>query len=397
MTDSAALPRVLLSSCLLHAVVVGAAYMSMPPLFDSIVRVEGWSLASLQRAWAFIPLGSGLVALGTGAWLQRRPDRSLLALSGVVAVLGIVLRGGASGIEVFVASLFLFGVGNGALLVTITSRVARAYDGERAGAAQAAFIGAYTIGAAVGLASAELLADALGGWRGVSMVWAGISAAALVPAVLASMPPSGVVRDITVDPAAQRGYRLGVTRYCAIYATYIGGYLGLVGLMPYQLRQWGWPPAQADLSMSLTTVGFLAGAFAVATWTDRNGRRPEVFATCLVIAGGLVLLTAAYSRDGSHPVAWGALGAIGFFCGAMALFFPIVMEDPHTGGERAPGVIGYATAASYVGGFVVPFVFGPMAAESPDLVVGIYAALFASAGIAMLFSRPVARAPRPQG
>ncbi len=383
MTETSPLPRVLFSSCLLHAVVVGAAYLSMPPLFDQIVRLEGWSLASLQRGWAFIPLGSGLVALASGAFLQRRHDRALISLAGVAVVAGVVLRGAASELTGFIASLFLYGMGCGALLVSITSRVTRVHTGERAGLAQAAFFGAYTVGSAIGLASAEVLAGWLGGWREVSFFWAGACALSLLPALRASMPPAGIATPRAPESHARAGYRKGVARYCSVYAIYIGGYLGLIGLMPYQLRQWGWPPAQADLVMSLTTLGFLGGSFALASVTDHRGRRRETFAVCLVAAGLLVAISLAFSRAGPHPVAWGSLLGIGFFCGALALFFPIVMEDPDTGGDRAPGVIAFATAASYAGGFTVPFVFGSFAAEAPVFVVHVYAGLFALSGIVM--------------
>lgn len=384
MTPKPAATGILVSSCLVHATLIGGAFMCMPPLFDTIVKQEGWSLAALQRGWAFVPLGSGLVALATGALLQRRGDRVILALAGGLTVLAIAMRAWASAPAWFLASLFLFGLGSGAVLVTITSRVARSFDGERAGLAQAAYIGAYTIGAAAGLASSELMANAFGNWRTVSLVWAGICALSMIPALGHSMPASGLFGVAEQEAGFAHAYRNRVLRYGFVYAIYIGGYLGLVGLMPYQLREWGWPPVQADVAMSLSTLGFLVGAFFLAGLTDRRGGRRAVFAISMLAAGLLTLVAVACAQSGPHLGTWLAIPGIGFFGGAMALFFPIVLEDPRTGGERAPQAIGFTTAASYAGGFAVPFALAPYADAAPVFVIVLYAGAFACAGVAMV-------------
>ena len=233
--------------------------MSLPPLFAQIASQEGWSLQELQQAWAFVPLGSGLVALATGIVLRRHPDRWVLVFAGVLAVLGILLRAIATTPLFLSGSLLLFGAGTGAMLVALTSRVARLFDGERAGVAQAAFFGAYTLGAALGLVTAEGLANQLGGWRGVSGIWALLSVIALIPALRESMPPASVGSNEPDQEPIPATPGRGVARYAFVYAAYVGGYLGIVGLFPYQLRKLGWDPTLADGALASSTLGFIAG------------------------------------------------------------------------------------------------------------------------------------------
>ncbi len=359
--------------------------MSLPPLFARISSDTGWPLAQLQQAWAFVPLGSGLVALATGMLLRRRSDRVILCIAGVLAVSSTVMRAVAIAPLGFAVSLFLFGMGSGAVLVVLTSRVGRLFDGKGAAMAQAIFFGAYTFGAAVGLASAEFLAVQLGSWRAVPGAWALLSALALLPALRSSMPPiaaelGGSKMDL---PAAGSACR--VLRYAFVYAAYVGGYLGLVGFLPYQLREWEWEPFAADAVLAISTLGFIAGSLLWAAITDRFGRRHLTFALCMALTAALTLLVPIAAAGEARMFAVAAITGVGFFSGAMALFFPIVLEDPITGGERATQTIGITTAASYAGGFAVPFFLAPMSDALPTVVVSAYGVAFGCAGAAMLF------------
>ncbi|MGB5810489.1 MAG: MFS transporter [Polyangiales bacterium] len=375
------------AACLANAVLLGGAYLSLPPFFAEIASTEGWSIQQLQRAWAFVPLGSGAVALMAGIALRRLHDRVVIALSGGTATLGVVLRSIVERPEAFAWSLLLFGLGAGALLVALTTRVARLYETEGAGLAQAAFFGAYTIGSALGLATAELLAEQLGGWRAVAGFWATASAIALVPTLFMTLPPG---TNDEGDTPNRRGtkWRKRISGYALVYAAYVGGYLGIAGLLPYQLRQWGWEPKLADAALASSTLGFLVGAFFLAAVTDRWGHRRQVFTGCMIAAAALTGIFPAAARASSMVWAGGTIAAVGFFCGALSLFFPIVLQDPETGGPEGSRSVGLTTAASYLGGFLVPFAFAPFTAERPALVIGGYAVIFAISGIAMAFVRP---------
>ncbi|MEM7433801.1 MAG: MFS transporter [Myxococcota bacterium] len=371
----------LFGACLVHAILIGGTFLSIPPLFDRISVVEGWSLQQLQQAWAYLPLGSGAAALATGALVQKRSDRSVLAIAGAIAVLGTLWRGSATGPWTFGASLFTFGVGSGAAFVVLANRVTRLFDTRSAGMAQAAFFGAYTIGSATGMATAESLATALGGWRSVAMVWAALSAISLFPALATTLAPDTHTRSTPPQP----GWWRRVSRYAFSYGAYLGAYLGLVGLLPYQLREWGWNGSDADGALALSTLGFMLGSFWWASVTDRLGHRRAVYASCMAVMAALVLVVPLLAQRGSD--AWTAvvITAIGFFSGALVLFFPIVASDPRTGGDQTARSVGFTSAASYVGGFAVPFSLAPFAEDRPVLAITACAAAFAACGGVMVF------------
>ncbi|MEM7135970.1 MAG: MFS transporter [Myxococcota bacterium] len=371
----------LFGACLVHAVLIGGAFLSIPPLFDRISATEGWSLQQLQEAWAYLPLGSGAAALVSGALLQTRSDRSVLAAAALVAVLGMVWRGWATGPWTFGASLFVFGIGSGAAFVVLANRVTRLFDSGSAGMAQAAFFGAYTIGSATGLATAESLAAGLGGWRSVPLVWAALSAVSLVPALATTLAPDARTRIAPPGP----GWWQRASRYAFSYGAYLGAYLGLVGLLPYQLREWGWDGTEADGVLALSTLGFMAGSFWWASVTDRLGHRRAVYAGCMAAMAALVLLVPSLAQRGSDAWTAAIITAMGFFSGALVLFFPIVSSDPRTGGELTARSVGFTSAASYVGGFAVPFSLAPIAENRPVLAITACAATFAACGGVMIF------------
>ncbi|GEM_PF-6350871 len=380
----------LVSACAVHAVLIGGANLSLPPFFDAIVTTGGWSLASLQRAWALVSLGSGVSAFVAGRWLKSNADRGLLALAGLAAVFAIGLRGAATTELVFALAQGLYGLGTGGVLVVLMSRVTRAYQGEHAGRAQAAYFGAYTVGAAVGLASASALASALGDWRAVAFAWGGLSLVSLVPALvvrldaptIAAMQPDAARGDSKAE-GARRAAAFAIAGYAFVYASFNGGYLGITGLLPYQLREWGWSASSADSTLALSTLGFIAGSALWGALTDRSGRRIVAFTSCLIGAGAISALCIAFARGGFHPVVVAGNALLGLLCGALVVFFPVMLADRRIPADLAPEAIGWATAAAAAGGFLIPFVLAPGAESHPEWVLGAYAAAFALSGGAM--------------
>lgn len=380
----------LASACAVHAVLIGGAYLSLPPFFDAMAADEGFSLEALQRAWALVPLGSGLSAFASGRWLKTHADRGLLSIAGFSAVAAVFLRGAASSEFVLSAAQLVYGLGTGGVLVALMSRVTRSFEGETAGRAQAAYYSAYTIGAAVGVATAEALSSALGDWRAVAFAWGAISLASMVPVLAVSLDPEAAPTDGApgASVAMTRAAALAIGGYAFVYASFNGAYIGVSGLMPYQLREWDWPASLADVTLALTTIGFIVGSALLGTFTDRFGRRVLSFAVCLIGAGLVSGLCVWLARDGVHPVVVGGNAALGVLAGAFVVLFPVMLADPRIPAELAPEAIGWATTASSAGGFMIPFLFAPYAENHPEWVLGAYAVGFAISGGAMaLFAR----------
>ena len=211
-------------------------------------------------------------------------------------------------------------------------------------------------------------------------MWAALSLFVLITAVRVSFPPSGTPPPTT----GVTGTRTRLAVYGTVYATYIGAYLGIAGLLPYQLREWGWEGTAADGVLALSTLGFFAGSFALGALTDRFGHRRTTFAICMIVAGGLTFsIPSIATGSGSHVAVGLVVTGIGLSCGNLALFFPIVMNDPATGSDRAPRSVGITTAASYFGGFLVPFALAPFSQQHPEAVLTGYGVVFALSGLVM--------------
>jgi len=369
----------------MHAIVIGGGYMSLPPLFGQISVEQNWAMGDLQRAWSYVPLGSALVAVLTGVWLRKNGDRYLLLVAGTVSVVGLFLRATSPSLLQFSFALLLFGIGTGSMLVILTNRVSRNFEDRHAGLAQALFFGSYTTGAAVGLVSAEFLSHLLSGWRDVFLFWSALSVLALLPALLTSCEPT-ISDEAETSARSFSDWLRQVFPYAIVYGCYVGGYLGVVGLLPHQLRQWGWTAIAADGALAGSTFAFVAGAAFWATLTDKIGYRRIAFAAGMAGCTILVMITLSSAPSGLGFVASSSIIMIGFFGGVMALFFPILLDGIETGGVNASKSIGTTTAASYLGGFLLPFFAAPYSETNPKTSMAIFGLSFGAAGLIMVAS-----------
>ncbi|MFN7231897.1 MAG: MFS transporter [Brevundimonas sp.] len=378
-------------ACLLHATVIGAGYMSLPPMFASMVK-EGWSVLALQQAWAAIPLGSAPGALIAASAIRRFGAPAVITWSSIAASAAIALRALSDGVVPFSAALAVYGFMTGVLLATLTVEVGRSVSARRAGVAQALFFGSYAIGAALAVGLAGLSVQLLG-WRAVC--WA-VSAIGFLLAMSSWRSPPVVPADEAVlGRASTWENKLTSLRYSAAYAAYVGGYLALAGLLPYQLEKWGWAPELASLSLAMTTAAFLIGACLWTVLTDALGGRLIVFAITMILSGLSTALIVLFARGESNPVAWSVIAAVGFFGGGMAVFFPLLLADVRLGSLNGAPSVGHATAASYLGGAVLPFALAGLSATRPDGAIALFGLSIAAAGL--LLPRPASAAAATSG
>jgi len=378
-------------ACLLHAVVIGAGYMSLPPLFASMVE-EGWSAIALQQAWAAIPLGSAPGALIAALAIRRFGTPAVITGSSITASLAIALRALSDGVVPFSAALAIYGFMTGLLLATLTAEVGRSVSARRAGIAQALFFGSYAIGAALAVVVTGLSLQFLG-WRAVCCA---VSAVGLALGVSSwGSTTEDAVDDTELGRASTSKNKLTSLRYSAAYAAYVGGYLALAGLLPYQLERWGWPPELASLSLALTTASFLVGACLSTLLTDAIGGRHFVFAAMMVLSGISTALIVFAARGAPGLVAWGTIAAAGFFGGGMGVFFPLLLSDVRLGSLIGSSSVGHATAASYLGGAALPFALASLSATRPDVAIALFGLSIAAAGL--LVPRPAKNAAAASG
>jgi CP family cyanate transporter-like MFS transporter len=258
----------------------------------------------------------------------------------------------------------LLGVGIGALQPALP-RVARDTLPHRTPFATAIYFNGLVVGGAAGLALTPLLADVIGGWRGVLLGWAAVGAVATVGWIVLR-PPRQVelqrgrlrlqdIRDALALPG-MAALSLAMGTQSAIFYTFSSW-------APTYLVARGWSLAGATLpvaSLPLTSIVF--GALA-APVEARFGRRIVIATAGLIVAAGLVLFL-IWPDQTVLPCAI-AIGAGTTLAFAVCMAAPAALAPAHRVGITA-GVllaIGYAESA-----------IGPAAIGSLRDVFGSYEA-----------------------
>jgi MFS family permease len=366
-------------ACLLHGAIIGGGYMSTPPLFPMMAR-EGWDIGFLQRSWAIISLASIPGALFS-AWIASRIGTiGLIAGSAFVASSSLLLRGLALTQWSFMVLLAFFGLSTGLLLASMTARIARLFSDRHAATAQSAFFGSYALGAAIGVSSAQGLAGTFG-WQHVPMIWGAIGLCLVVVVTVFDQDrlPSPHAQG---SPLAVSRYHItAIIRYILAYAAYVGGYLGLSGALPYALQKWGWKADSSNAALGFSTLAFLIGAFFWSALSDKFGARRLYFVVTIMATGVATTLIPFVSSAGENVLALGLIVMLGILAGGVSLFFPLLLSDPEISEEVASTTIAIATAASYAGGFAIPFSVAPCLDTAPGTVFSIYGTSIIVAGM----------------
>jgi MFS family permease len=365
-------------ACLLHGAIIGGGYMSTPPLFPMMVR-EGWDIGFLQRSWAIISLASIPGALFS-AWIASRIGTiRTIAGTAFVASSSLLLRGLSLAPWSFMVLLALFGLSTGLLLASMTARITRLFSDKHAATAQSAFFGSYALGAAIGVSSTQGFAITFG-WQHVPMIWGAIGLCLVVVTVFdQDRLPSPHAQG---SPLAVSRYQItAIIRYVLAYAAYVGGYLGLSGALPYALQKWGWKADSSNGALGVSTLAFLIGAFFWSALSDKFGARRLYFVVTIMATGVATTLIPFVSSAGENALALGLIVMLGFLAGGVSLFFPLLLSDPEISEEVASTTIAIATAASYAGGFAIPFSVAPFLDTVPGTVFSIYGTSIIVAGM----------------
>ena len=367
-------------ACSLHAILIGAGYMSLPPMALRIAA-EGWALQDVERAWTLLPLGSAPAAGVTALLLRFVDERKLLAFASIIGSITLLMRAAVATYPQYAMFLAVYGIATGIVLTLLTVRVGRAFSDRQSGLAQALFFSSYAVGAAISLLGAEQIAASFGGWRSTQIFWGSL---ALIFSFWALTQSDKVeaYRSVGFSLPVEAAPRFRAFRYAATYAAYVGGYLGLSNFLPTALRQIGWPPALADAALASSTIGFIVGALLWGVLTDRKGRRHRTFRMTMALTSAMLLLAWALAIEGQIWAASLSIFAIGLCSGGMSLYFSLLMNDPLFSGQNQTRVVANATAASYLGGFSIPFVVTFFTAGQPTFLAPIaFAASIASAAL----------------
>jgi NNP family nitrate/nitrite transporter-like MFS transporter len=317
---------------------------------------------------------------GAGFRLLLGPlsDRVGIKRLGLIT-LGLTLVPLAWGATLATSYLHVLGVGlllgvAGASFAVALPLASRWYPPEHQGLALG-IAGAGNSGTVIAALAAPRLAEQVG-WHGTfALAMIPVTLAWIAFAVLAKEPPRPAAGSPPGGPVAL--LREQDPRWlCGFYMVTFGGFVGLSGYLPIlfvdhfgltKVAAGGYAALCAVAGSLLRPVG---GALA-----DRLGGT-RVLVAVLVAAGCLVAMLATLpSLALTVALLFGVLGLLGMGNGAV---FQLV-------GRRVPDRVGAMTglvgAAGGVGGFVLPFGFGALAASTGSFTTG-FAVLAAAIGAA---------------
>lgn len=407
--------------------VIGAAWFFA---FFDIVNI-GYALPAISTQFgvsstvAALAVSIGLVgyiigSLSDGLAADRFGRRVALVISVAAFSAGTIIAALAPDLSVLLVGRFIAGMGIGAEIAAATayvSEIAPASLRGRAGSIAAAF--GYAGFAVVPFVALAIVPRFEAGWRVLFLIGAAGAlvvlpfrhhlprsprwlvskgrldeAAAAVAVCEAHVAAAGRTEQAPQSPLPVHPPRgtPGFARYALLFlgvwfAYYIGNYAWLT-LAPTLLTQEGFSLSDSIGFLSVTGVGFVAGALIAVLLGERIERK-------VTITGTLVLWAVALLIIGIAPVA-GVIMALGFVASVtIGLAVPLMYvytAEHFTSARRARGV-SIADGIGHVGGAIAPYVVLPVAGISFGLGLGVMALTgLISAGLVLLGRRMTGQA-----
>ncbi len=379
------------------AVALGVGRFAFTPLLPLMLadgslglRAGGW-LASANYAGYFV----GALSCARLAVEPARMVRFGLAAT----VLLTAAMGIGHVLPVWLAARFVAGVVSAWTFVFVSQWGLRRLAALQAGAAS----GLIYAGPGVGIVLTGLIGSALAGHRAASG-WLGFAALSAVlsaaiwrvfgAAAPAARPEHAPTPGDTAAQAAPTPRKADAVWLVALYTMPGFGYIITATFLPVIARAAlpagsPWP----DLFWPMFGAALIPGALAAA-------RLPAHWDNRMLLAAGCALQAAGIAAGIVWPTAGGfALGSvlIGLPFTAITLF--AMREARRLHGERAAGLMGYATASYGAGQIAGPLVAAPLASHygsfSPALWLAAAALLAGAAGFAAIATRAARRGARP--
>jgi CP family cyanate transporter-like MFS transporter len=247
----------------------------------------------------------------------------------------------------------------------------------------------FTVGAAV---SATLLSPALGGWRNVLFLYAGVS---VLISVLWMFTRNGPGTEESTDggraaapfrDALAKAFRnRSVWLLTIVLVGHVGCVQGMLGYLPLYLRDIGWTPAAADSALAIFHAVSVVGTIPLALLASRlSSRYAVLLAAVFLTAVGSGLLTVA-----AGALVWVAVGMAGVVRdGFMSVMMTRITQIPGLGVAYAGTAMGIAFTLSRLIGFASPPIGNSLATEgAPGLPFLFWSGLAALALVAFFLLR----------
>ena len=142
-------------------------------------------------------------------------------------------------------------------------------------------------------------------------------------------------------------------------------------MFPSLMEQLGWPRADANNSMAVSTVAMIVGCLILPMLSDWIGRRRWIFAGCLTACGLATVMLFLFVEDTGGSMLWVFLALQGFTAGAMPIILAIPVELKAIGIALAGTTVGLMNMGSNITGVLFPLAGMSMLSMEP-----IWAGLF---------------------
>jgi MFS family permease len=350
---------VLTLAALTGTLTVAVPMMCLPVLFEEIAGELSLSLVQIGLVWGLGALASIPTGLVGGAISDRLGARRTLYIACLLVGPAGALRGLANDLATLAATIFLFGLVAGMIMMGVTKTCGVWFSRRQLGLAN----GVVAMGAALGfmlssMISATLLSPWLGGWRNVLFFYGAIAMVISVPWYLSWPAPNDV--EVSVGEIGAMSLRRTIAHVALIRNVWLLGFVllciggcveGTLGYLPLYLRGLGWPEAAADGALSTFHAASMIFVIPIALWSDRLAARKRVLmVAALMIITGVGLLSVV---DGMGV--WGAVSIAGLVRdGFMAVFMTMLIETEGVRTAYVGTAMGLVMVLSGLGRLVAP-------------------------------------------
>lgn len=386
---------VLILAALTHTFGVAIPWGSMAVLFKEISEDMNLSLVQLGMTWGSLSLAGIFVVFIGGVLGDRFGARRVLVASCILAGMAGALRGLSDSFTTFAATMLLFGLVAAIIVPNVHKTCGIWFSGRQLGLANGVAAMGMAAGFMVGaMFSATTVSPLLGGWRNTMFLYGALSIAIAIPWLFTRNPnqleaPASQVSQVPFREAISRVVRIrGVWILGFILLCQAGGVQGMLGYLPYYLREIHWPIAAADGTSAVFHAASMLGVIPITMLSDRLGRRKIiVFTGTLMTAIGVGLLSVT-----GNALVWVAVIISGIIRdGFMAAHITMTMETEGVGARYAGTALGLAQTLSRLGMFFIPPLGNSLASIQPSLPFLFWAAIPALALFSFFFIKDTGR------
>lgn len=337
----------------------GSSFYLLAILGAPIATDTGWEPGWIAAGLSIGLVAAGLVSRRVGRMIDARGGRRVLAGSGVLAALALLVIALAPSLPVYLLGWTVMGLGMGlGLYDPAFATLGRLYGtSARPAITQVTLVAGFA--STVSWPVTAALTDAVG-WRGACLAWALVDLAIVAPLYLLLVPDPADTREVSGVPPSERRSEERLDRTFVLLAAVVAGgalIMTVIATVLVDLLHAGGIPAAVAVAIGALLGPSQVGARLLETLA---GARHHPLVTMLisgllVLAGLGILLGVLVLAPGAAIVA--ALGVIAYGAGSGLRTIargtvPLALYGP----RRYPVVMGRLAAPALIGQAVAPVI-----------------------------------------